>query len=126
MNPSSDIVMSAITFGMGTSTQLSSGLVLATSRGRLERWVLQDAGPILRQLDAPVEGAAADHVEGDVRVAVVDPLGSRGTGDHREHHDSEAIDESGAQQRPTQGDAADRAHGARALLLHRLDRFDGV
>src|ERR687895_2010720 len=91
-----------------TARYPSARLVLATSRGRLERWLLQDAGPVLHQLEAPVEGAVADHVEGDVRVAVVDPLCSRGASDHREHHDPEAIDESGPQQRPAQAEAADR------------------
>jgi hypothetical protein len=35
----------------------------------LEWWVLEDAGPVLDQLDAAVEDAAVDHLEGDVGVA---------------------------------------------------------
>jgi hypothetical protein len=62
-----------------------------------ERGVLEHTGPVLDQLDAVVEGAAVDHLEGDVGVAVVDALGARGAGNHREHHDPEAIDESGSQ-----------------------------
>jgi hypothetical protein len=34
--------------------------------------VVEDAGPVLDELDAAVEGAAIDHVERDVGVAVVD------------------------------------------------------
>src|SRR5215207_3980406 len=60
---------------------LTSSWVLATSCGGVERWVLEDAGPVLDQLDAAVEGAVVDHLEGDVRVAVVDALCSRGAGD---------------------------------------------
>src|SRR5918995_1949403 len=123
-NPSSDIVMSAITFGIRAF--LTSSWVLATSCGGVERWVLEDAGPVLDQLDAAVEGAVVDHLEGDVRVAVVDAFCSRGAGDHREHHDPEAINESGSQQRPAQADASDRAHEARVSLLHRPDCFDRV
>ena len=108
------------------SLPLTSRWVLATSCGGVERWVLEDAGPVLDQLDAAVEGAVVDHLEGDVRVAVVDAFCSRGAGDHREHHDPEAIDESGSQQRPAQADAADRADEARAVLLHRPDRLDRV
>src|ERR671910_852815 len=54
------------------------------SCGGVEWWVLEHAGPVLDQLDAAVEGAVVDHLEGDVRVAVVDAFCSRGAGDHRE------------------------------------------
>ena len=43
--------------------------------------MLEYLGPVFDQLDAPVEGAAVDHVEQDVGVAVVDALSSRGAGD---------------------------------------------
>src|SRR5215212_8390508 len=55
----------------------------ATSRRGAERRVLEHAGLVL------------DHLEGDVRVAVVDAFCARGPGDHREHPDPEAVDESG-------------------------------
>src|ERR687892_672275 len=67
----------------------------ATSRRGAERRVLEHAGLVLDQLDAAVEGAVLDHLEGDVRVAVVDAFCARGPGDHREHPDPEAVDESG-------------------------------
>src|ERR687898_3285874 len=136
-NPSSDIVMSAITFGIPASSRSDSAPRAASAVWRLagwrlascggaERWVLEHAGSVLDQLDAAVEGAVVDHLEGDVRVAVVDAFCSRGAGDHREHHDPEAIDESGPKQRLAQADAADRAHEARVSLLHRPDCFDRV
>src|SRR5215216_249430 len=67
----------------------------ATSPRGAERRVLEHAGLVLDQLDAAVEGPVLDHLEGDVRVAVVDAFCARGPGDHREHPDSEAVDESG-------------------------------
>ena len=67
----------------------------ATSRRGAERRVLEHAGLVLDQLDAAVEGPVLDHLEGDVRVAVVDAFCARGPGDHREHPDPEAVDESG-------------------------------
>src|ERR671919_2844440 len=75
---------------------LGVALVLATSCGGVERWMLEDAGPVLDQLDAAVEDAGVDHLEGNVGVAVVDAFRSRGAGDHREHDDAEAINESGS------------------------------
>ena len=65
----------------------------ATSRGGAERRVLEHAWPVLDHLDAAVEGAMVDHLEGDVGVAVVDALLSRGPGDDREHADPEPVDE---------------------------------
>jgi len=53
-----------------------------TSRGGAERRVLEHAGLVLDQLDAAVEGAVLDHLEGDVRIAVVDAFLAR-SGDHR-------------------------------------------
>src|SRR6187431_384596 len=61
-----------------------------------ERRVLKHAGLVLDQLNAAVEGAVLDHLEGNVRIAVVDAFLARGPGDHREHHDPEAVDESGS------------------------------
>ena len=55
-------------------------------------------GLVLDQLDAAVEGAVLDHLEGHVRIAVVDAFFARFPGDHREHHDPEAVDESGPKQ----------------------------
>src|SRR5882672_9458424 len=90
-------------------------------RGAVERWVLEHAGPVFDQLDAAVEGAVIDHLEGDIRVALVDAFCSRRAGDHREHHDPEAVHESSSQQGPTQAEAADGADESRGTLLHRLD-----
>src|SRR4029453_3698575 len=84
-----------------------------------ERWVLEHPGPVLDELDAAVEGAVVDHLQGDVGIAVVDALCSRGACDHREHHDAEAIDESGSQQRPAKAEAADRAPQTQPALFHR-------
>src|SRR5215211_8827522 len=67
----------------------------ATSRRGAERRVLEHAGLVLDQLDAAVEGPMLGHLEGDVRVAVVDAFCTRSPGDHREHPDPEAVDESG-------------------------------
>src|SRR6266508_2577191 len=78
----------------------------STGRGS-EWWVLEHAGPVLDQLDAPVERAVVDHLQRDVGIVVVDALCSCGAGDHREHHHAEAIYEPGSQQRPTQAEAAD-------------------
>src|SRR5262245_10514512 len=66
---------------------------------RREGWALEHAWPVLDELGAAVEGAVVDHVEGDVGIAVVDAFRAGGTGDHGEHHDPEAIDDPGAQQR---------------------------
>src|SRR5690606_41134471 len=65
----------------------------ATSRRDAERRSLEHGGLVLDQLDTAVEGAMSDHLQGDVRIAVVDAFRARGPGDHREHHDPEAVDE---------------------------------
>jgi NAD(P)-dependent dehydrogenase (short-subunit alcohol dehydrogenase family) len=44
--------------------------LLASCGGK--RWVVEEAGSVLDELDAAVEGSAFDHVERDVGVAVVD------------------------------------------------------
>src|SRR3954463_6934215 len=98
----------------------------ATSRRGAERRVLEHAWLVLDQLDAAVESPVLDHLEGDVRVAVVDAFLTRGPGNHREHPDPEAVDEAGFQQGPAQAEAADRAEEPGAILLHGADRFDGV
>ena len=51
----------------GTVVRLA---LLASGRGKW--WVVEDARPVLDELDAAVEGSAIDHVERDVGVAVVD------------------------------------------------------
>src|SRR5918995_1611802 len=106
-----------------TRSPASAGLRRGCSCLAAERWVLKYLGSVFDQLDVAIEGAVVDHLECDIRVAVVDAFCSRGAGDHREHHDAEAVDESGSQQRPAQAEAADRAHEAGAILLHRSDRF---
>src|SRR4051812_50158494 len=93
----------------------------ATSRRGAKRRVLEHAWLVLDQLDAAVEGPVLDHLEGDVRVAVVDAFLARGPGDHREHPDPEAVDEAGFQQGPAQAEAADRAEEPGAILLHGAD-----
>src|SRR3954469_6563328 len=69
----------------------------------------EQAWLVLDQLDPAVEGPVLDHLEGDVGVAVVDAFCARGSGDHREHPDPEAVDESGFEQGPAQAEASDRA-----------------
>src|SRR5687768_10696461 len=98
----------------------------ATSRRGAERRVFEHAWLVLDQLDAAVESPVLDHLEGDVRVAVVDAFIARGPGDHREDPDPEAVDESCLEQGPAQAEAADRAEESRAGLLHRADHLDGV
>src|SRR4051812_45808884 len=97
-----------------------------TSGRDVERWALQHAWLVLDQLDAAVESLVLDHLEGDVRVSVVDPFFARGPGDHREQPDPEAVDESGFEQGSAQADAADGAEESRAVLLQGADSFDGV
>ena len=58
--------------GLGAAE--TARLATVDSSGRVEWWVLEHAGPVLDQLDATVEGAVLDHLEGDVRIAVVDPF----------------------------------------------------
>src|SRR5262245_13115580 len=99
---------------------LTSGIVVHARRTG------KHSGDILQQLNPAVEGSAGNHIERDVGIAVVDAFRAGGTGDHGEHHDPEAIDDPGAQQRAGQADAAERAEDAGALLLHRPDRLHGV
>ena len=108
------------------SVQRRSTVQRSASGSRREGWALEHARPVLDELDAAIEGAVVDHVERDVGIAVVDAFRAGGTGDHGEHHDPEAIDDPGAQQRAGQADAAERAEDAGALLLHRPDRLHGV
>jgi hypothetical protein len=44
-------------------------------------------------LDAAVEGAAADHLESDIGIAVVDPLPAAASGDDGKDNDAEAVDQ---------------------------------
>jgi hypothetical protein len=53
------------------TNKASVQLVLLASCGG-KRWVVEDAGSVLDELDAAVEGSAFNHVERDVGVAVVD------------------------------------------------------
>src|SRR3954463_2399174 len=98
----------------------------ATSPRGAERRVLEHAWLVLDQLDAAVESPVLDHLEGDVRVSVVDPFFARGPGDHREHPDPEAVDESGFEQGSAQAVAADGSEESGAGLLQGADSFDGV
>jgi hypothetical protein len=109
------------------STQMNGFLQQRSASGsRREGWTLENARPVLDEQGAAVEDAVVDHVERDVGIAVVDAFCAGGTGDHGEHHDPEAIDDPGAQQRAAQADAAERAEDAGALLLHCPDRLHGV
>ena len=60
--------------------------------------MLEHARATFEQLDTVVEGAARDHIDRDVGVAVVDAFVSGGAGDDREHHDAESVHESGVQE----------------------------
>ena len=82
------------------------------SGSRRDGWALEHARSVLDELGAAVEGAVVDHVERDVGIAVVDAFRAGGTGDHGEHHDPEAIDQAGAQERAGQADTAERAEDA--------------
>src|SRR5918994_1618173 len=68
-------------FNVESSALATPGCLLESCVG-IKRWVLEHAGPVLDQLDTAVEGAVVDHLEGDVRVAVVDAFCARGAGDH--------------------------------------------
>ncbi len=98
----------------------------SASGSRREGWAFERVRLVLDELDAAFEGAVVDHVEREVGIAVVDAFRADGTGDQGEHHDPEAIDAPGAQQRAGDADAAERAENAGALFLPRPDRLHGV
>jgi hypothetical protein len=79
-------------------------------RGRYSgRRTGEDCRHVLEQLEPAVECTAGDHLEGHVWVPVVDPLPPSAAGDDGEDHHPEAVDDVGLEQRPAQGEAADRA-----------------
>ena len=70
-----------------------------------ERRAVEHGRPVVEQLDPAVEGPALPELERDVRVGVVHPLAAGGAGDHREHHDPEAVDH--ARERSAAGETAE-------------------
>src|SRR5690349_24101212 len=48
---------------------------------------------VLEELDASAEGTAADHVECDIGIAVVDPLPAGAAGDHGKDDHAEPVHE---------------------------------
>ena len=95
--------------------------------GLLAGRTVEDRRHVLDELDPPVERPAVHHLQPDVGVAVVDPLGPVLPGDHREHDDAEPVDQARLEQRPAQREAADRAQPGQVVVgLHRPDRLDGI
>src|SRR3712207_888949 len=90
-------VRSGVHSGHATRGRLADGSCSdgATSRRGAERRGLGHAWPVIAPLEAAVESPVLDHLEGNVRVAVVDAFFARGPGDHRENPYPEAVDESG-------------------------------
>src|SRR5579872_2053462 len=78
----------------------------------------QNRRDVFDQLEAAVEGAAADHVERYVGIAVVDPFPAGVPGDDGKDNHPEPVDQAGRQQRAAQTEAAHGAHGLGGLLLH--------
>src|SRR5215212_11892325 len=65
----------------------------------------QNRGDVLEQLQPTVEGAAGNHVQGDVGVPVVDPVPTGASGDDWEDDHAEPVHETGFQKRAAQGEA---------------------
>src|SRR5262249_43613740 len=58
----------------------------------------QNCRNVLHQLDATVEGPAADHVESNIGIAVVDAVPTAGAGDDGKDDHTEAVHEPGLQE----------------------------
>ena len=56
-------------------------------------WALEHPGDVLEQLEPAVERAAADQLERDVGISVVDAVVARAPGDDREDDHAEAVDQ---------------------------------
>jgi hypothetical protein len=83
---------------MINSATLMNGCLVHRRLWSRSKWrVLEHSGSVFDYLDAAVEGAAADHVEDDIGVAVVDAICSGGPCDHWEHSNPEPVDESGSE-----------------------------
>jgi hypothetical protein len=78
-------------------------------RGIAVRWTGEDYGHVLEQLQPAVECTAGDHFEGDVGIRVVDPFPPGAAGDDGEDDHPEAVNKTSLEQRPAQGEAANRA-----------------
>jgi hypothetical protein len=74
--------------------------------GRYVRWPGQNRRDVLEQLNSIIEGAAANHVEGDVRVPVVNPVPTGASGDDWEDDHAETVHETGIQEGTAQREAA--------------------
>lgn len=81
---------------------------------------------VLDQLQPAIERAAADHLEGDFGVAVVDSLATAAPRDDREYDHAKAVDETGTQESAAQRQASDRPHGRGARLLQLPDGLDRI
>src|SRR5689334_269727 len=58
----------------------------------------QNRRNVLDQLDTPIEGPAADHLECNIGIAIVDAVPTAGAGDDGKHDHAEAVHEAGFQQ----------------------------
>src|SRR4051794_23941878 len=90
------------------------------------RWTGKHGRDVLEQLEPAVERPGDNRVEGDVGIAVVDPVAPSAPGDHWEHDYAEAVHQARADERPAQGEAADGAHRGGAVPLHRRHGLDGI
>src|SRR3954468_1367424 len=77
---SSPSVSFSVAFNAARSSVVSF-LLIASLSFRSRRRPGQDRRNVLEQLDATVEGAAADHLESNIRIVVVDPLPAGPSGD---------------------------------------------
>ena len=89
-------------------------------------WPGKHRRDILEQLEPAVERSAGDHVERDIGIAVVDPVAAGAPGDHREDDHAETVDQARLEERAAEGEAAERAHRAGAVLLHRGHGLDRI
>ena len=61
---------------------------------------------IFHQLEFAVELSAGNHVEGDIGITFVDPVGAGAPGDYGEDDHSETIHEACLEEQPAQAEAA--------------------
>src|SRR5262245_57601742 len=95
--------------------------LVAGTRGAVEH-----CGEVLEQLEPAIECAGGHQLESDVRVPVEDALLAGGAGDDREDDHAEPVHQPCPEQRPAQGEAAERVQGMRAISLHLPHRLDRV
>jgi hypothetical protein len=77
-------------------------------------------------LDSPVERLAGNHVEGNIGITVVDPIGSGSTCDHGENDHPKTVYESSLEKRPAQADATNGTHRVAAFVLHLFYSFNRI